>query len=110
MNDYVVDVTVPDKPAAFIGVNQGPPGPQGPQGVPGTPGPASMAYSPMLPGHWWYANPFTAGSTYAFTLDQVVWQPFWAGAMSRIAGIGIGFSTAVDTTGNVCYFALYADS
>jgi hypothetical protein len=102
----------PEGPQGPIGTtgSQGPQGVIGPQGPQGTPGPASMAYSPMVPGHWWYTNPFTAGATYALTLDQIVWQPLWSGQMTRIGGIGLGFSGVADTASNICYFALYADT
>ena len=87
----------------------GPQGPTGPQGLQGIPGPASMAYSPMVPGRWWYTNPFTAGSTYALTNDQIVWQPWWSGQAVKLAGVSIGFSGTVDTAGQICTFALYTN-
>lgn len=117
-------VTAPASSTVDIATT-GPPGPKGDkgdtgatgakgdtgaQGPQGTPGPASMAYCPMVPGRWWYTNPFTAGSTYTLTNDGVVWQPFWSGGAARIAGISLGFSGIFDTAGQICYFALYADS
>ena len=86
---------------------QGDTGAQGPQG---TPGPASMAYCPMVPGRWWYTNPFTAGSSLALNNDQVVWQPWWSGQAVKLAGVSIGFVAIADTAGQTCYFALYTDA
>jgi hypothetical protein len=103
-----VDVIVPDHGGTVEVITPAPPVID--MALLGPPGPASMAYSPMAPGHWWYTNPFTAGSTYNLGVDQVVWQPLWSGQMARIAGIGLGFSGIADTAGNICYFALYTDT
>lgn len=100
-------VTARPRPHVYA-VQIGKPGPIGPPGPAGAANP--YAYSPMLPGRWWYTNPSTSNITVAPGLGQLHFQPLWTGDNTKLSGLHVDLPNVANTGGNVLRFALYTDS